>query len=394
MRIEDQGFQQALAVLKSNATKEGFRASSEIYNSIWGRDGSVICLGALLTGDDVLIQASRRTLLTLRDLQTPLGQIPNVLFLDSRRVDYYAVDATAWWLIAVNAFWRLTHDERFLRSSKTAIKKAVTWLRYQSLDNTGLINSPPSADWMDCSIQRWGRVFYNNVLYFRALAGLSDFGQEIEPVPGPDGADIARRLNFLFWPERPINREWLPSWDTTFYEQVIEPQREHYLNYLSFETYEDSCDVLANCLAVLWDIADSRKRAKILRYFRRNRLSNPFPIRVLHPPVLQPNMLWNPKIDLSREHYWQNAPYCYHNASVWPWVGGFYVAALAKAGDRSAGRELVRLALANKAGRQGEWEFNEWLHGQTGEPSGAVRQSWSAAGYIIAYKAVLEGILL
>lgn len=51
-------------------------------------------------------------------------------------------------------------------------------------------------------------------------------------------------------------------------------------------------------------------------------------------------------------------------------------------------------ALANKLSKKSEWEFNEWLHGKTGKPMGARFQSWSAAGYIIAYKAVKEGKLI
>jgi GH15 family glucan-1,4-alpha-glucosidase len=38
----------------------------------------------------------------------------------------------------------------------------------------------------------------------------------------------------------------------------------------------------------------------------------------------------------------------------------------------------------------GEWEFNEWLHGQTGRPMGKAHQAWSSASYIHAYKALQD----
>ncbi|MDI6807062.1 MAG: hypothetical protein QMD14_04635 [Candidatus Aenigmarchaeota archaeon] len=56
--------------------------------------------------------------------------------------------------------------------------------------------------------------------------------------------------------------------------------------------------------------------------------------------------------------------------------------------------ELEKLAQANKIGKESDWEFNEWLHGKTGKPMGARFQSWSVAGYIIAYESVKEGKLV
>ena len=70
-------------------------------------------------------------------------------------------------------------------------------------------------------------------------------------------------------------------------------------------------------------------------------------------------MLW--RAYMSRHQ--QNFPWQYHNGGVWPFVGGFWVAALVKAGRQAMARaELAKLARANELN---EWEFNEWLHGQT-----------------------------
>ena len=41
--------------------------------------------------------------------------------------------------------------------------------------------------------------------------------------------------------------------------------------------------------------------------------------------------------------------------------------------------------------QQGEWEFNEWLHGETGQPMGYAYQGWSAGMYLYAYHAVTKG---
>ena len=78
---------------------------------------------------------------------------------------------------------------------------------------------------------------------------------------------------------------------------------------------------------------------------------------------------------------------------MWPFIGGFYVATLVQA-DRSemAMQQLHQLALANQQGLDEEWEFNEWLHGQTGLPMGYRRQAWSAGMYLFADAAVRDGM--
>ena len=84
-------------------------------------------------------------------------------------------------------------------------------------------------------------------------------------------------------------------------------------------------------------------------------------------------------------------PYQYLNGGIWPYLGAFYVVALVKAGKLAkAQEELKNLAQANKAGREREWEFNEWLDGITGQPAGSVYQAWSAGMYIFAYTCVTQ----
>ncbi len=163
---------------------------------------------------------------------------------------------------------------------------------------------------------------------------------------------------------------------------------------MSHGRYDEGCDVFANSLAILFGIAEKRSK-KILKYFFRKRVSNPYPVKVLNPPIFKPGLSWRPYLDSFKEKFWRSPPFCYHNGGIWPFVGGFYILALAKAGrKKEAKKELEKLAQANKLGRKQEWEFNEWLHGKTGKPGGSSLQSWSAAGYILAYKAVVENKLI
>ena len=75
-------------------------------------------------------------------------------------------------------------------------------------------------------------------------------------------------------------------------------------------------------------------------------------------------------------------------------IGGFHVAALAHRNQKSEAEELlVRLANANKQGIHKPWEFNEWMHGESGHPMGYAHQAWSAAMFLYAENAVNTGKL-
>jgi glycogen debranching enzyme len=86
-----------------------------------------------------------------------------------------------------------------------------------------------------------------------------------------------------------------------------------------------------------------------------------------------------------RDYYGMlNLPYHYHNGGIWPFIGGFYVAALVRAGRLpQAARALDRLTELNRSG-----EFNEWHHGQTAAPMGVKAQAWSAGMYLFACECV------
>ncbi len=65
------------------------------------------------------------------------------------------------------------------------------------------------------------------------------------------------------------------------------------------------------------------------------------------------------------------------------------MAALVKAKQfKKAEKELELLSKAVKQGRELVWEFNEWLDGTHGKPSGGIYQAWSAGAYIFAYECV------
>jgi glycogen debranching enzyme len=138
-------------------------------------------------------------------------------------------------------------------------------------------------------------------------------------------------------------------------------------------------------LAILAGLADETMGHRIVKTVSAAGASDPYPIRVVLHPLTRQHELWRPYM----ARHQQNRVHQYHNGGIWPFVGGMWVRFIHRLGFQDvACRELVRLAQLNQLGRDQEWEFTEWAHGQTGRPMGKAYQAWSAASFIRACQEV------
>ena len=356
--LMDEAFAGAKDVLDHCSTPNGLFASPRIYNAVYARDALIMSLGGLISGEERFVRQWFKTMDTLMDRQSPSGQIPNCVdtFVPSRPrlIAFGAADASLWFALTL-AYAEHLLDEH--AEFHEAANQAMAWLKYQDAHEEGLIEQQEATDWMDIIANR-GHVLYTNVLYFAALELRHDIRE----------AHLVRQaLNGFLWSEElGYFRPW--SW-----------KQEH----------GDWFDTVGNCFAVAFGLADEDQTESIFRYMDDNRLFKPYPVRVLHPPIQPGDRDWR---EYYRTEHELNLPDQYHNGGVWPWVGGLYVASLIRAGRLDQAKEMLyNLALANQLGKERPWEFNEWIHGVTGEPKGSPDQGWSAGMYIYAYRCCQEG---
>jgi len=353
-----EAFEKAKGVLDKCSTPNGFFASPVKYNAVYARDALISSLGGLISGEERFVRQWWKTMDTLMDRQSPMGQIPNCVdtFIPSRprQVALGAADASLWFVLT------LAYAEKLLGEHPEfheAADRATEWLKYQDAHEEGLIEQQEASDWMDIISNR-GHVLYTNVLYFAAL----ELRREIKL------AHLVREAinGFLWSDDLGYFRSW--SWK---------------------QETGDWFDTAGNAFAIAFGLADVEQTDSILAYVSENQLEKPYPVRVLHPPIQPEHKEWR---EYYRTEHNLNLPDQYHNGGVWPWVGGLYVAALVRVGcTEAARRALYRLAQANKLGREHPWEFNEWIHGVTGEVMGSSDQAWSAGMYMYAYRCVQDG---
>jgi hypothetical protein len=273
------------------------------------------------------------------------------------------------------------------------------------MNECGLLEIPEAGDWMDLLAVRYNTL-YDNALYYAAALAHQQLVRHL-PEGAPvhqlaiDAAGIHERLNLLLW----IDRCWVADHFATHLERLkgfrLEwymlyhnigtiSSRPFYLPWVAFREYGDWCDSLGNLLAILTGVADWHRSEHILRYMHQVGMEEPFPTKAIHPPIYPGESNW-------REYYRSrnlNLPHQYHNGGIWPMNGGFHVAALVRHNwQREAERTLIGLALANQQGLYKTWEFNEWMHGQSGHPMGFAQQAWTAAMYLYADHAVRTGML-
>ncbi|MCL5104928.1 MAG: glycogen debranching protein [Armatimonadetes bacterium] len=354
----EEAFEKAKDVLDKCSTPNGLFASPYYYNAIYARDALISSLGGLVSGEERYVHQWRKTMDTLMDRQSLSGQIPNCVdtFIPSRPrlIAFGAADASLWFVITLAYAEQLIGRRLEFRQ---AASHAMVWLKSQDSHEDGLIEQQEATDWMDLIANR-GHVLYTNVLYFAALELYGDIKR----------AHLVREaINGFLW----------------------NAEMGYFRPYAWKQEHGEWFDTAANLFAVAFGLADNDQTASIFDYIDRSRLDSPHPIRTMHPPLLPGDKDWR---EYYRTEHELNMPDQYHNGGSWPWVGGLYVAALVRAGRLDRARDaLYKLALCNRAGREHEWEFNEWFHGITGEPRGATDQCWSAGMYVYAYCCVRDG---
>lgn len=399
-------YEKAVIALKKNITPMGFSACSlddntvtgtdVNYRSVWARDGAITVWNTLDLDDEVIRMAQVVTLETLLNATSPTGQIPANVRIDDGTVDYSGVgsiasiDSGLWVIIAICAYVRRTGDLTLLYRHAHRLQTIMNWLSAQDSNNDGLLEIPEAGDWTDL-FGRSYNVLYDEILWFRTNVC---YGQMLELMGQFDKA-----ADYLRWSQRIRSRILEVFWPTTKPEAEVSrlsqnrfADRQFSLGdsqYLLAEitpfAFNWRCDVYANILAFLMNVLDVDRARTAFRFMWGVGVNQPWPVTNLYPVVQAGDPDWRAYYTVNL----LNLPHHYHNGGIWPFVGGMWVRFIHRLGFHEvACRELLRLAQLNQLGRDREWEFNEWAHGQTGRPMGKAYQAWSAASFIRACQEV------
>ena len=359
--------QAALEVLLHNAhgPYHGLpRTAGWGYPEPYTRDLMIASLGILVTGHPKLIKALEKVLLSLAKTQSPLGHIPSLAHDPENRG---ASDSTPLFLMGVGLYRQATDQPEFLSE---AVAKSLTWMTYQSPTNRVMVVQQPTSDWRD---EQWvlGYGLYVNTIVYAYLRLLEEH----------ERADHLHR-----------DMERFAITGDRQHRHVHEGLKLHHKPYYALWSYKmlrsERFDLLGNSLAVLAGIAAPSRAKDLIQWIETEckTLSQNNQLAVDLPPNFFPFMRpGDPDWRLRDAKY--NQPGEYHNGGIWPFICGFYIAALVAAGrQRLAQTKLLALTDLVSQTRAADvaFGFNEWHRAQDGTPQGQDWQTWSAAMYLYA----------
>jgi hypothetical protein len=340
------------------------------YPEPYTRDLMISSLGILTTGNGRLMNSLRKVLETLAKNQSPLGHIPSLVHDPE---DRGASDSTPLFLMAVGLYRKVSGQRDFLDKS---VARSIAWMEYQSPANRHLVGQLPTTDWRD---EQWVigyGLYVNTIVYtYLKLLGLHQRAKTLREY----------LCRFTIKGDRQ-NRH--------IHEGLVLRNKPYYAMW-SYKIYRsERFDLLGNSLAILSGIAGPTRAEKIINWIEREskELRKNGDLAVDMPPNFFPYVRSDDP-DWRERYYKYNRPGEYHNGGIWPFVCGFYIAALVAAKKYSlAEKKLVILAGLLKAARSSEVDFgfNEWLKAQDAKPRGQDWQSWSAAMFLYAAECVRQ----
>jgi len=338
------------------------------YPEPYTRDLMVSSLGILLTGNAKLIKSLQKTLETLARNQSPQGHIPSLVH---DREDRGSSDCTPLFLIATALFRQVTGKKDFLEQT---VRKAMLWMKHQSPTNRVLVAQLPTSDWRD---EQWvlGYGLYVNTLVY---AYLHLFGQHRR------AAELKEQMGRFSVRGDRQNRH--------IHEGLVLPNKPYYAMW-AYKVYRsERFDLLGNSIAILTGLASTSRARRIISWVeaecRSMRKNGELAVNL--PPNFFP-FIKPGDPDWVARYAKYNKPGEYHNGGIWPFVCGFYVAALVAAGKHElAAKKLLALTELLRPARVADVEFgfNEWIKAQDGVLHGEDWQSWSAAMYLYAVACV------
>jgi hypothetical protein len=340
------------------------------YPEPYTRDLMFSVLGIAVSGDKKLINSIQTVLETLAKNQTPHGHIPSLVHDPD---DRGSSDTTPLFLMGVGIFRKLTGKNDFL---KDAVEKALVWMEYQSPSDRLMVAQQPTSDWRDEQWVTGYGLFVNTLVY----CYLRLFDQHVK-------ADTLRSEMKRFTIKGGVINHHV--------HEGLSVLHKPYYALWSYKIHSsERFDLLGNSIAIISGITSPTRAAEMISWIENecNAMKKNGDLSADLPPNFFPFI--NPEDPDWMPRYLEfNNPGDYHNGGIWPFICGFYVAALVAAKKyKLAEKKLIALTKLVKITDNNslQFGFNEWLKAQTGKPMGQDWQTWSAALYLYAAKCVEE----
>lgn len=256
-----------------------------------------------------------------------------------------------WYLIAIWDYYFYTGDAAYLSSCHDTIKRMVCHV-LDDVDKDGFVYNDKSWTW---TLPREGKSSATQCILCHAMQCMSQL------LPVLNELELAKSCSLLCCKIKDsINRIF---WDE---------ERGVYTDRLMLNGHEEFVPSDVNCYAVVFDIAGTNQKARVLDYLQEHTWG-PYGSatldRAIENPVLHPDcqcyalrdFVWNSDNPVERlqRFMWP------HNKQVWPFINIYEIEANLKLGRISQAYELTRRCFGNMLGKTGSfWEMVDAVTGE------------------------------
>ncbi len=340
------------------------------YPEPYTRDLMFSIFGIAVSENEKLRESIRIVLETLAMNQTQGGHIPSLVH---DKEDRGSSDTTPMFLLGVGIYRKVSAEPNFLHD---AVEKALTWMEYQSPSDRYLVAQQPTSDWRDEQWVTGYGLFVNTIVYsYLRLLGRNERADHISH-------DMGR-----FTVTGGIMHQHV-------HEGLVVRHKPYYALWSYKIHSSERFDLLGNSLAILSGIASPSRAETMISWIEEEcagmKVSGDLAIDLppnFFPFVKPDDPDWHGRYSI------YNNPGEYHNGGIWPFIAGFYIAALVAAGRHKLARKKLSVltqSIRISRGKGLDFGFNEWIKAQDGKPMGQDWQTWSAALYLYAAKCVEE----
>ncbi len=337
--------------------------------SDWGRDTMIALPGlCLATGR----HEEARKILEAFAAEVSQGMIPNRFLDDGEEKEYNTVDATLWFFVAIYKYYLTTGNRAFVEKEMLPVLEEIIHCHIRGtrynirVDADGLLMAGENGlqlTWMDAKAGDWvvtpriGKVVEINALWYNALRiydfFLRSFGRERESE---------------MWRNKALQTQ------VSFQEQFWNEEKSCLYDFLAPDGPQG--DIRPNqifAVSLPFPILTGEKAERVIRSVDKH-LYTPFGLRSLSPedPQYKGKYVGN---RFSRDG-------AYHQGTVWGWLAGPYIDAIAQQCDASGVsqvREMMEL-MELHMNDAGIGSVSEIFDGSAPfEPRGCFAQAWSVS---------------
>jgi len=384
--IDLKSYHIAINLLREASTPYGFVAAvqeHDNYKRIWTRDGAIISIAALLSGEEDLIKTAKATIETLLNHQHRNGFMPSNVSPDDKSVSYGGTsgraDNPSWAVINLCAYTLITGDRSLWEKYQIQVVKCFGILEAWEFNGKHLVYVPQSGDWADEYIQH-GYILFDQLLRIWALrlASKCTSNQNWEE----KALQITNAIRINYWTAGQKSNVYAPNLShqlkdvtSNFWLMGFNPSRIY--NYF---------DLQANTFCLLLGIGDNKQNLSVINYMKKLYEHKPFMLPSFHPVIENADA----DMDELKNNYaysFRNKPGYFHNGGLWPVWNGWLAAALNLCGEDSFASAIT--SAVHESNSKADL-FNECLNGFSLNPCGVPNCTWSAAGAIIAEQALVN----